>query len=122
MIAAGFLLDEHVPKMLRELVAAAEPTALVLVVGDSIAPPKSTPDPDLLLWIEMHDCLLVTNNRASMPGHLAAHLARGGHVPGIIQLPRRAGFSAILNDLLTLLLAARPEEIHDQIVYLPLRR
>ncbi len=65
--------------------------------------------------------MLVTNNRASMPGHLADHLALGRHVPGIIQLPRRMNIRAILDDLWLIWAAAQPNEFQDQIVHLPLR-
>ncbi len=57
-----------------------------------------------------------------MPMHLCAHLAQGGHVPGIVQPPRRMDIHAIVDDLLLLWGAGLPGEFQDQIVYLPLRR
>ena len=98
-----------------------EPTIHVYAIGDGIAPPKGTPDPDILSWIEAHDCMLITNNRSTMPVHLRPHLARGQHVPGIVQLPRRMNIGAILDDLLLIWAASLPGEFRDQIVYLPLR-
>lgn len=56
-----------------------------------------------------------------MPVHLQAHLDRGQHVPGIVQLPRRMRISAILDDLWLIWGASLPDEFRDQIVYLPLR-
>lgn len=91
-------------------------------IGEDIAPVRGTPDPDVLTWIEDRGCMLVTNDRASMPGHLDDHLALGRHVPGIVQLPRRMNIGAILDDLWLIWAAARPDEFQDQIVHLPLRR
>ncbi|MFL5807481.1 MAG: hypothetical protein ACJ8CR_37865 [Roseiflexaceae bacterium] len=121
MSMIGFLLDEHVPLLVREHLKRIEPGILVYTVGDGFAPPKGTPDPDLLSWIESNNCFLVTNNRASMPVHLADHLAQGRHVPGIVQLLKSKEFRAVLGDLLLIWGASMPGEFQDQIVYLPLR-
>ena len=49
----------------------------VVKVGGVDAPPFSTPDPDLLIWCEANDRILVTNDRNTMPGHFNDHLAAG---------------------------------------------
>ena len=92
----------------------------VYAIGDGVAPPKGTSDSDILRWIESHGCMLVTNNRATMPVHLRAHLVQGWHIFGIVQLPRRMDVGAILADLLLIWGASMPDEFQDQIVYLPL--
>jgi len=120
--ASGFPLDEHIPLTIRARLQQLAPAMRVLNIGDGVAPPKGTPDPELLAWIEAHDCLLVTNNRATMPVHPPAHLASGRHVPGIVVVPRRIKVGAIVKDLLLLWGAKRPGEFHDRVVYLPLRR
>ncbi len=117
-----FLLDEHVPPFIQAQLAQMEPDLRVYIIGEDVAPVRGTLDPDVLIWIEAHDCMLITNNRASMPGHLADHLALGRHVPGIVQLPRRMNIRAILDDLWLIWAAAHPDEFQDQIVHLPLRR
>jgi hypothetical protein len=117
----GFLLDENVPLAIRAQVRRREPAIRVSVVGQSGAPPKGTPDPDLLRWIEEQDCLLVTNNRRTMPVHLRDHLAAGRHVPGILILPSLLDLGAVIEDLMLIWGASRPDEFQDQITYLPLR-
>jgi hypothetical protein len=119
MSAICYLLDEHVPLIIQAQLEQMEPEMRICAIGDGIAPPKGTPDPDILHWIESHDCMLVTNNRATMPVHLRAHLAQGRHVPGIVQLPRRMDVGVILTDLLLIWGASMPGEFQDQIVYLP---
>lgn len=94
----------------------------VVAIGDDGAPPVGTPDPVVLTWIESNDCYLVTNNRASMPGHLRQHCAQGHHVPGIFVVPRRLNYSLLLEDLLLIWEAALPGEFQDQVIYLPLHR
>lgn len=117
-----FLLDENVSVYIQNFMRQAGSGIELFVVGQRGAPPKSTLDPDILLWIEENDYLLVTNNRSSMPGHLADHLAQGRHIPGIIQLPRQMNVRAIVDDLLLIWGASYPGEFLDQIVHLPLRK
>src|SRR2546429_4475372 len=47
------------------------------------APPLGTPDPDNLLWAEQHGRIIVTEDRRTMPVHLADHLQAGRHSPGV---------------------------------------
>jgi hypothetical protein len=104
--------------MLQRLLEKAEPRLRVFRVGDGVAPPKHTADEDLLVWIEQNGCMLLTNNRASMPVHLAAHLERGRHVPGIIQVPKRPNIRAVVDALLLIWGASLPGEFSDQVVHL----
>jgi len=121
MSRSGFLLDENVPLLLQAQLRRRERSIRVVAVGQPGAPPRGTPDPELLCWIEEHDYLLVTNNRATMPTHLRDHLAAGHHVPGILILPRQLNLGLVLDDLLLIWSASLPGEFQDQIVYLPLR-
>jgi len=77
MSTVCFLLDEHVPLIIQAQLEQREPEIRVDAIGEGTAPPKGAPDPDILCWIETHGCMLVTNNRATMPVYLKAHLAHG---------------------------------------------
>jgi hypothetical protein len=121
MSGHGYLFDENVPLVISTQLRQREPSILLHTIGEGAAPPKGTLDPDILNWIEANNCLLITNNRASMPGHLQEHLAQDLHIPGIIQLPRRIDIRIILEELLLIYLIGEPYEFQDQIVYLPLR-
>lgn len=116
-----FLLDENVSPLIKTRLTAYEPQICVYLIGDNVAPPKGTLDPEILHWIEAQNCLLVTRNRASMPVHLHAHIAAGHHVPGIVQLPKRFELTAVIGDLWLIWGASNPDEFQDQIIYLPLR-
>ncbi len=116
----GFLLDEHVPIALAVQLQRRDSSIHVYRVGDGVAPPISASDPDLMRWIETMGCILVMNNRSTMPVHMGSHLSGGGHVPGIVQLPRQVSIPSIVDDLILLWSAALPEDLRDRIVYLPL--
>jgi len=81
-----FLIDENISPEYRTQLLYHEPSLTVLVVGDERAPPKSTPDPEILVWCEQNEFNLITNNRESMPQHLEDHLSAGHHVPSILRL------------------------------------
>ena len=63
-------------------------------------PPFGTPDPDILAFCEKSDRLLVTLDRASMPAHIAEHLAAGGHTAGVLLVTPGCSFRQLLDDLL----------------------
>jgi hypothetical protein len=90
------------------------------VIGDPGAPPRGTPDPDILVWCEAHGFILVTNNRASMPGHLASHLGAGRHVPGVFVLHPRLSLGDLVDELELICGASEPDEYRDALHYLPL--
>jgi hypothetical protein len=115
------LLDEHVTDAFRVQFRERAPEIPIWRVGQPAAPSISTPDPQLLRWCEQHEFLLFTNNRKTMPRHLADHLAAGGHVPGIIMPKAGAAFGEILDDLVLITVAGRPDEFRDTVTYVPLR-
>jgi hypothetical protein len=69
-----YLLDENVDRALLNGLRQHHFEITVWLIGDPGSPPRQTPDPDILIWCEAHDFLLVTNNRSSMPVHLNDHL------------------------------------------------
>jgi hypothetical protein len=81
-----YLLDEHLNPAYRSQLVRRNPDLVVRIIGDLDVPPKGTLDPDILIWCEINEFILVTNNRKSMPRHLADHLAIGRHIPGILTI------------------------------------
>jgi hypothetical protein len=114
-----YLLDEHIPRWLRRVLVQRAPDLEVWCVGDPQAPSLGDSDPQILAWCQSHEFILVTNNRASMPRHLAEHLAAGGHVPGILVVDPTATFDELVTDLVLIAGASLPGEFNDQIRYLP---
>lgn len=95
-----YLLDAHVERALAAGLRQREQELLVWRLGEPGAPPRDAPDPAILAWCERSDFVLVTNNRSTMPGHLADHLSRGGHVPGIFMLNPKMSLSEVIENLL----------------------
>ncbi len=108
------------PPVYKTQLVSREPTLTVLQIGMPGVPPAGTLDPEILLWCEANNFVLVTNNRKSMPVHLADHLAAGRHIPGIITVDVLGDLARNLDDLLTTAFASLPNEYADRVAYLPL--
>lgn len=65
-----YLLDENVPHAIRDGLLRRRPEVEILAVGHEVAPPLSTPDSEILRWIEREEYILITENRRTMPQHL----------------------------------------------------
>jgi hypothetical protein len=98
-VSIRYLLDENLANEYRTQLLARQPNLKVIKVGDDDAPAYGTKDPEILCWCEENDYILVTNNRRSMPVHLADHLAIGRHIPGIFVFRRNAAMGLILDSL-----------------------
>lgn len=121
MSQVAYLFDEHVPPAVIKALLTAEPSIRLLVVGQHGAPPKRTPDPDLLAYAEFERMAVVTNDRQTMIQHAADHLAAGHHTWGVF-LYSLYGMSAgsLADELLMIWVASPAAEWIDQIVFLPL--
>jgi len=115
-----YLVDENTSRALGDQLRRRQPTISIIYVGDELAPPLGTADPDILRWLERESHYLITRNRRSMPRHLREHLATGGHIPGIFTLRPGAPLKQIIEDLLLTWEAADPDEYQNQIVHIPL--
>lgn len=81
-----YLLDENLSPRIKLAIFRYNKEIDILRVGDEIAPPLGTSDPDILLFLEKSKRTLVTDNRATMPDHTYAHLTSGGHHWGIFEV------------------------------------
>jgi hypothetical protein len=72
-----YLLDENMSPRWTRAIRLAHPDVDVLRVGAAGAPPLQTPHPEILLWCEQHERMLITIDQTSMAQHLADHHAAG---------------------------------------------
>src|SRR6266536_2675931 len=119
-MAIRFLLDEHIDPVYRTQLLRAAPDLEVWIIGDPGAPPRGTLDPDILIWFEANGFILATNNRTSMPRHLADHLALGWHVPGILVINPAMSMGELIDELVLIAVASVEDRYRDLILYLPL--
>lgn len=114
-----YLLDENMNPLYKQQLLQRDPSLIVLAVGDSGTPPKGTLDPEILCWCEDNNFVLVTNNRTSMPVHLADHLAQNRHIPGIFILNLKLTIGQIIDELILIAYGSFEDEYQDLIVNLP---
>ncbi|MCU0546076.1 MAG: DUF5615 family PIN-like protein [Oscillatoriaceae cyanobacterium Prado104] len=69
-----YLLDENVDPIYKAGLSKNESDLIVWAVGEPHCPLRGTLDPEILLWCEEHNFILVTNNRKSIPVHLVEHI------------------------------------------------
>ncbi|NEO16799.1 MULTISPECIES: DUF5615 family PIN-like protein [unclassified Moorena] len=117
-MSLNYLLDENVNPVYQIQLRRQAPDLVVRAVGDPATPPKGTQDPEILCWCEDYDFVLVTNNRKSMPVHLADHLTEGRHVPGIFILSPKLNIGETIQQLIFIAEASFENEYQDQIVHL----
>jgi hypothetical protein len=115
-----YLVDENVDPTYTKQLRRLNPDLFTIAVGDITAPPKGTLDPEILFWCEQNRCILVTNNRKSMPVHLADHIALGHHVPGIFILNPKLSIGENLEQLILIAEGSFEDEYQDRIEFIPL--
>ncbi|MBE9011279.1 DUF5615 family PIN-like protein [Pseudanabaenaceae cyanobacterium LEGE 13415] len=115
-----YLIDENVDPLYAVQLRRLQPELIVCVIGEPATPTRGTLDPEILLWCEEFQFILVTNNRSSMPVHLKDHLSEGHHIPGIFILSRTLTIKQNLDELILIAEASFEDEYQDQIIHLPL--
>ncbi len=114
-----YLLDENVNPAYKIQLTRNSPDLVMWVVGEPNTPARGTLDPQILNWCDEYGFVLVTNNRKSMPTHLADYIAEGNHIPGIFILNTKLSMGENIDELVFLAEASFESEYQDQIIYLP---
>lgn len=115
-----YLIDENVASNYTHQLRRLNPNLFVMAIGDITAPPRGTLDPEILLWCDENNYILVTNNRKSMPVHLADHLALNRHIPGIFILSPKLSMGENIERLMLIAEGSFEDEYQDIILFLPL--
>lgn len=91
----------------------------VMRVGDLLDLPLGSTDPDILLWCEREDRILVSFDKTTLAGHLNNHLQSGHHSPGIFLLRRASRLSQVVAHLALVAHASDAWEWQDRIEFIP---
>ena len=122
-MALTYVLDEQLRgpllRALRQHPGVATHPVDVVQVGDPVDLPLGTPDVEVLLWAERCGRVLVTRDKRTMPGHLAAHLQSGRHSPGVYVLRRWLTMSVLVDLLVIAAYTTDPLLIRDRIEFIP---
>ncbi len=124
MTAVAYLLDEDVPAAVGQALAGIEPALRFWQVGvGAAAPPKQTPDPEVLVFAEGNGLAVVTFDKRTMPGHAAAHTAAGSRTRGVFVFPDGHALSAgrIAEELVLIWATSAAEEWADLVTFLPFK-
>jgi hypothetical protein len=118
-----FLLDEHIRRTVWTAIARhnlrGQNVLDVVRVGSVGAPPYGTEDPDLLLWAEREVRIILSEDKSTMPAHLADHLGANHYSPGVMMLRKRVYLTDLLEFLCLATYASEPLEWENQITYVP---
>jgi hypothetical protein len=114
-----FLLDENLSPRLKLALRRYDDAIDVIRVGDDDAPSLGTLDPDVLCYLEVSQRFLVTDNRSSIPEHIAAHSNRGGKHWGIAWCRPGSRLGQLAAALYLIWTASEAEEWLDQTLWIP---
>lgn len=88
-------------------------------VGDAGAPPSGTKDPDLLIAAEALGRVLVSNDKKSLPRHLANHYAAGRHTAGIMLMRKNFPLIAYAQAIQNHWATTSADDWIDRTVFIP---
>ena len=118
-----FVLDENLPARIQHALErhnlSSESPVDFVCVGDPANLPLGSDDRTILLWCEREERILLTEDKSTMPAHLAAHLEAGHGSPGIFSIRPGTSASALIEFLVLAAHASEPEEWQDRIEYVP---
>ena len=80
---------------------------------------RHTPDPLILEWAAGNQRVLITGDLNTMVGFAWARVGSGEPMPGVLALIENIGIGRVLDDILLVALCYAPEEIKDQVLYIP---
>jgi hypothetical protein len=122
-MALRYLLDEHLRGALWQAIqhhnAAGANSVDAVRVGDFQDLPLGTADPDILLWAARAGRILVSRDKKSLPKHLANHLQRGHHSPGIFIIRQHFTLAQIVAYLARAASTTSPLAWQDRIAFVP---
>lgn len=114
-----FLLDENITPRVQAAIQRHYPHIDVLRVGDEDAPALATLDPEILQYLEKSQRILITRNRASMPGHVADYIAGGGQHWGVLRVRPNTSIMQLVQTLELIAETSTAEEWINEMWWIP---
>jgi len=118
-VTVRFLADEDLDSDIINGLLSRDPAIDVLDIRN--AGLRGAKDPVLPGLAAEQDRILITHDRRTMTRHFYERMAAGQSSPGVFIIPQSGAIGDIIESLLLVWTASRPEEWRNQIVYLPLR-
>ena len=105
--------DRILDGLLRRL-----PDLVVIKLRDVVR--RDSDDEVVLATALEHDCVLVTHDKRTMPGHMAERAARGMSLPRVVIVPKNLGVGRAIEEIEVLLLAGTEADWQQNPWRLPL--
>jgi len=119
----AFLLDEHLRGGLWDLIQDHNRFSAFAIdavrIGDMPDLPLGTKDPEVLIWAEANNRIILSRDFRTMPNHFDDHMAAGRHSPGVALLKPSADGQEIVSYLELAAHAAEPYEFADMVRVIP---
>ena len=121
MSRVWFLFDEHMTLSLAGAVHSLESSVVIHAVGQPSAPPKRTPDPDILEYAQLAGAIVVTLDKSTMIKFAVDRIVARSPMAGLLVIPSdQSSRMEVAEDLHLIWSITQPAEWHDRIEYLPL--
>ncbi len=118
-----FLFDENIPSRLRTAVVRHNALGIdpidAIQVGDPPDLPRGSQDPEILVWAEGEDRVLVSHDLSTIPNFLDDHLRAGRHSPGVFLIRHGATLREVVDFLVLVAHASEPWEWADRCQFIP---
>ncbi len=114
-----FLLDENLTPRLKTAVLRLNPAIDILRIGDPGTLSFGSLDPEVLVFLERSQRLLITDNRVSMPGHLETHWSASRHLYGLLWVRPKTPTRLLSQELRLIWEATQAEEWIDVLDWIP---
>ena len=113
----SFVADEDFDnRILRGLLRRQSNLDIVRIQDTPLA---GADDPAILEWAYLERRVLLTHDVSTMTNHAYQRMRAGKSVAGIIEVPQSLPIGNAIEDVLTIAMCSSPEEIENQIQYLP---
>jgi hypothetical protein len=117
-----FLIDECMKRAVAASLHRAEPAIEVYRVGQPGLPTLGASDSELLAFCEDQELVLVSQDRKSMPEHIARHQMSGRNTFGVLLVSPDCTFREMIDDLVLVWTATERAEWVNVLQYLPIGR
>lgn len=115
-----FLADENFDNRILAGLRRRQATLDIIRVQDTDL--LGADDPAVLAWAAAEDRILLTHDAATIPYFAYQRIEAGEAMPGVIEVPYHLPIGSMIEELLLVIEASRPEDWDNQVVYLPLCR
>jgi predicted nuclease of predicted toxin-antitoxin system len=119
-----FLFDENIPSRLWTAVVRHNALGIDPIDATQVGDPPDlqggSQDPEILVWAEAEDRILVSYDLSTIPSFLDDHLRAGRRSPGVFLIRHGATLREVVDFLALVAYASEPWEWADHCQFIPI--